>query len=54
MHSRVLVLLLAVVAAAALMDRQPGGCACGSNYYTSTDIYNAVSQAESGSAGQVT
>ncbi|KAI6008349.1 ribonuclease T1 [Pisolithus orientalis] len=51
MHSRVFVLLLTAVVATALVHRRSGGCTCGNNYYTSTNIYDAISQAESGGGG---
>lgn len=50
MHSRVFVLLLTAVVATALVHRR-SGCTCGNNYYTSTNIYDAISQAESGGGG---
>lgn len=48
MYSRVLVSLLTAAVAVALVHRQPGGCTCGSDYYTSTDTYDTISQTESG------
>lgn len=51
MYSCVFTLLLTAAVAVALVHGQSGSCTSGSDYYTPIDIYNAISQAESGGGG---